>query len=114
MSLNHGFIFRRSVRKRTVDFRLLHGQPRAEDAARAHGTAHEECHGGGRVLGIAPESAQSQLHGTAKSFATRNHRKTVYRPQRHSIVLHQRRHRSEHKAVGIAQAVLHHVQFGLL
>lgn len=97
----HRFVFHHSFRKHTFVVRLLHGEPRIEDAASAHGTAHEECHGGSRVLGIASESAQSELHGPAQSQATRNHQKTVYRPQRNSVVLHQRRHRSEHEAVGI-------------
>lgn len=51
------FVFRRSVWKHTVVVRLLHGQPRAEDVARAHGTPHEERHGGCGVLGIASKSA---------------------------------------------------------
>jgi len=102
------------VRKHAVVVRLLHGQPWAEDAARPHGPSHEKRYGGGLVLGIASKSAQSDLHGPAQSLATRNHRKTVHGLQRHSVVLRQRRPRSEHKAAGIVEAVLHHVQPGLL
>lgn len=102
------------MRKHSVVVRLLHGEPGAEDAARAHGPAHEERHGGGQVLGRAPKSAQSQLHGPVQPSAARDRRKTVHRLQRHIVVLHQRRPRGQHKAVGVAEAVLHHVQPGVL
>lgn len=75
------------MRQRAVVVRLLLGEPRTENAARPHGTAHEKCVGGGQVPGIAPQSTQGELHGSAEPSATRHHPETVHRLQWYSVVL---------------------------
>lgn len=99
-----------SVWQYSIGIRLLFGHTRFENPSCQDGSAHEKRDGSGQVLGIASESTQCPLHGITRPSATRYRRESIYRLQRHVVVLHQRRNRREHETVGITEAISHHVQ----
>lgn len=85
-----------SVRHHVVAVRLLSGQSRLEDAARAHEGAPKKRAGRGPVPGKAPSRRTCVAPRAPVASAARRRRAPVQRVQRHGIVLHQGRHPGGH------------------
>lgn len=82
-----------SVRYHVIAFRLLSGQPRPENPARAHERAHEERISRGQVLGTTSSRRTSDSPRPAVASPTQDSSESGQWFQRHVVVLHQRRYR---------------------
>lgn len=81
-----------SQRQYSVVVRLLSGEPRTKNATRAYGATHAQRDRRGRIPGVAPDGAPRELHGPVEPPAARHRQATVHGPQRHRVVLSERRH----------------------
>lgn len=95
-----------SVRHHVVAVRLLSGQSRFEDAARAHEGAPKERTGRGPVSRKAPARGQCAAPRAPVASAARRRHAPVQRIQRHGVVLHQGRHPGGYKVLAGHSGVL--------
>lgn len=95
-----------SVRYHVVAFRLLPGQPRFEDFARAHAGTHEKRICRGPVSGETCPRRASLASRFAVTPPTQGGHSSVQRFQRHGVVLHQRRFKRSHQVLTSFESIL--------
>lgn len=94
------------MRCHVVAVRLLPGQPRSENAARAHERAPEKRAGRRPVFGTASARGESLAPRPTVTPPTQGGRKPVQRFQWHGVVLHQRRFTGSHQILAGHTGVL--------